>query len=154
MPLDIVRPVELTCTEEQLKLIQFPHRSGLDSFDARPDDGTICYPNLEITLGEQTPENISLRYIGPGRVALGAVESWSDLSACRGMDPEIFFPAKGKDIVIRKKLPLAICRICPVNAECRDYAVSRYEKVGIWAGTTEHERRKLKRTAQVARVSA
>jgi WhiB family redox-sensing transcriptional regulator len=35
----------------------------------------------------------------------------------------------------------SICRVCPVNAECLDYALTIREPYGIWGGLTETERR-------------
>jgi len=35
----------------------------------------------------------------------------------------------------------SICRICPVGAECLDYAMTIREPYGIWGGLTEAERR-------------
>lgn len=70
-------------------------------------------------------------------------EQWRAWSACRGMDVEIFFP----DILTERTAAPAkvICGNCPVRQPCLDYAVSITTCQGIWAGTTEKERERLRR---------
>lgn len=64
------------------------------------------------------------------------------LGHCVGKDPAIFFPdvAYNRYEVKRAK---DICAVCPVRAQCMDYAL-RNNEVGIWGGTTERERKKIK----------
>lgn len=57
------------------------------------------------------------------------------------MDPDLFYPERGEEVATAK----AVCATCPVRAEC--LAAGLYEKYGIWGGTSERERRKLRRTA-------
>jgi WhiB family redox-sensing transcriptional regulator len=68
-------------------------------------------------------------------------KSWRDLAACSGMDPALFYPERGEEVATAK----AVCAVCPVQAEC--LAAGLYEKFGIWGGTSERERRKLRHTA-------
>lgn len=72
-------------------------------------------------------------------------EDWRDSAACAGVDGELFFPEpRGGRTGWEAK---AICARCPVRAECLDYALSLpIEHVwGIWAGTTDADRRALRR---------
>jgi WhiB family redox-sensing transcriptional regulator len=46
----------------------------------------------------------------------------------------------------------AICRGCPVCAECLDYAMQTAQDHGIWGGTTDEERR-VARRGQIARLA-
>lgn len=65
-------------------------------------------------------------------------------AACRAFDGALFFPDADGDI----ETPLRICAGCPVRAECLDYALESRQRYGIWGGTTERERRRLRhRTA-------
>lgn len=75
---------------------------------------------------------------------------WQNLAACRGSHPDLFFTARGdNETVILAK---TICGQCPVRAECLKHALDNNEVYGIWGGTSEHQRRKLKRTRKTHRV--
>lgn len=79
---------------------------------------------------------------------LATSEPWTDRAACRGEDPETFFPISedgpGRAQVARAK---GICRGCPVSVQCLDEALARGERAGIWGGMTTEERRQLRRAA-------
>ncbi len=73
-------------------------------------------------------------------------EAWKDRAACVDADPDLFFPARGVacgsvDITAAAK---AICRGCPVIADCLDYAqTAPVERFGVWGGLSRRERRDL-----------
>lgn len=68
---------------------------------------------------------------------------WKMGAACLGVDPDLFFPERGEnaDNAEAKR----ICRSCPVQVECLDYALENREIYGIWGGTSERERRRIRR---------
>ncbi len=66
-------------------------------------------------------------------------QSWRQRAACRGLDPEIFYPAAEEDSEVAK----AICAECPVREACLEYALTSREHEGIWGGTTARERRRI-----------
>jgi WhiB family redox-sensing transcriptional regulator len=66
---------------------------------------------------------------------------WLARAACRGMDPELFFPDRGESTEQAK----AVCAACPVRAECLDHALTNVERFGIWGGLSERERRAIRR---------
>ncbi|MGW4639100.1 WhiB family transcriptional regulator [Sphaerisporangium sp. NPDC004334] len=68
--------------------------------------------------------------------------SWLRRAACRGEDPELFFPisAKGPGYAQHERAK-AVCRRCPVRNACLDYAVRTGQEHGIWGGTDPDERR-------------
>ena len=70
---------------------------------------------------------------------------WQDKALCAQVDPEIFFPEKGGSV----RDPKRICGMCDVRAECLDYALTHEDagRFGIWGGTSERERRTLRRAA-------
>jgi WhiB family redox-sensing transcriptional regulator len=75
-------------------------------------------------------------------------------AACRGMDPELFMPSVGKHGKEAKEVcngRTATRRTpglppCPVKDKCLEYCLSLPGPVvGIWGGTTERDRRIMKR---------
>ena len=68
---------------------------------------------------------------------------WQDRALCAETDPDAFFPEKGGGV----RAPKKVCRACPVQAECLEYALETNQGFGIWGGLSERERRRLKRSA-------
>jgi WhiB family redox-sensing transcriptional regulator len=66
----------------------------------------------------------------------------SEEPLCAETDPELFFPPKGGSGVSTRAYD--ICHTCPVEAECLDFAL-RYRLDGIWGGTSEIQRRRIRR---------
>lgn len=77
--------------------------------------------------------------------------SWRADAACRNLDTEIFFPDSESDA----GPALEVCAVCPVRAECLDWAIVNRQHDGIWGGTTESERKRIRRRrAAAARPAA
>jgi WhiB family redox-sensing transcriptional regulator len=59
----------------------------------------------------------------------------------------VFFPI-GTTGVALEQIDTAkrICTACPVTGECLEFALATNQEAGIWGGTTEEERRKLRKT--------
>ena len=77
---------------------------------------------------------------------LNQLLEWRDRAACRNSDPDLFFPVGADggsvDEILAAK---AVCRSCPVEGQCLQYAFETNQPTGIWGGTTEDERRRLRR---------
>ena len=71
--------------------------------------------------------------------------SWTDDAACKGKTA-LFFPRQGDNSSFAKAQH--ICFSCPVFDECREYAMTNYERFGIWAGMNEKKRRIARRLSQ------
>ncbi|EGJ77725.1 putative transcription factor WhiB [Streptomyces sp. Tu6071] len=72
------------------------------------------------------------------------VQPWYDRAACLGVDTEYFYPSRSGEA---EKAALALCRICPVRAECladEEATDSPYGLWGIRGGLTAAERTKLR----------
>ena len=68
---------------------------------------------------------------------------WMSHGACRGADPELFFPVRELGPSPRKiEQAKAICGRCPVRLACLSYAADTRQH-GIWGGTTDDERRAM-----------
>ena len=77
---------------------------------------------------------------------LNGKPTWFSKAACRGTPIEIFFLERGCS-KHDSQPARGICSSCPVRSECLEYALSEPEHYvrGIWAGTTQQERRLLRR---------
>ena len=67
--------------------------------------------------------------------------TWRQRGACRGLDPDIFYPLEDADAGPAK----AVCTGCSVRDTCLEFALDTREGEGIWGGTTARERRRLLR---------
>ncbi len=65
--------------------------------------------------------------------------SWRDRGACRGLDPEVFYPETDEQAGEAK----TVCSECTVQAKCLEHALTHREKEGVWGGATERERRRI-----------
>jgi WhiB family redox-sensing transcriptional regulator len=65
--------------------------------------------------------------------------AWRQKAACRGVDPDIFYPVSEEDAEEAR----SICRSCPVLEPCLDWALANRERDGVWGGATERERRRM-----------
>lgn len=67
--------------------------------------------------------------------------SWSSRGVCNDLDPELFYPARGEST----KEPKQACSQCRIAAQCLSFALESGEKHGIWGGTSERERRRMRK---------
>jgi WhiB family redox-sensing transcriptional regulator len=86
----------------------------------------------------------------PGDLILGALldrPSWMDIAACRGSGVDFVpkAPRPGRTSPA-EEAALAVCRRCLVVDECLAFALEHGE-AGVWGGTTEGERREMRRVA-------
>jgi len=73
-------------------------------------------------------------------------ESWRSRSACRDSDPDVFFPIGVTGNALEQiETARRICTACHVARECLEFALATNQEAGIWGGTTEEERRKLRK---------
>ncbi|MFJ7495151.1 WhiB family transcriptional regulator [Streptomyces sp. NPDC097727] len=80
---------------------------------------------------------------------------WQTRGACRGEDPELFFPVGDSGpALLQTVLAKAVCGPCPVTAACLRWAMDDGEVHGIWGGTSEDDRRLLRRSNARAAAAA
>ncbi|GGX57622.1 WhiB family transcriptional regulator [Streptomyces fructofermentans] len=80
------------------------------------------------------------------------MSDWRQSAACRTVDPDLFFPIGSTGpALFQVQEAKAVCRGCPVREECLKWALETGQAIGVWGGTTEAERRTLKRRAGAAR---
>ncbi|NBV73648.1 MAG: WhiB family transcriptional regulator [Actinobacteria bacterium] len=66
---------------------------------------------------------------------------WRMLGACRGLDASLFYPDEDDTAEEAK----SVCEDCSVRVACLEHALANREKVGVWGGATERERRRMLR---------
>ncbi|MCC6225443.1 MAG: WhiB family transcriptional regulator [Microthrixaceae bacterium] len=80
-----------------------------------------------------------------------ANDEWRAQASCQDTDPDLFFPVGTTGPAIEQIANAkAVCDACPVKEPCLEFALSTNQDSGVWGGTSEEERRKLRR-AWVAR---
>ena len=67
--------------------------------------------------------------------------SWRQSAACRGVDPDVFYPASEDEADAAK----SVCAQCNVRQACLEHALVNRERDGVWGGATEKERRRIVR---------
>jgi WhiB family redox-sensing transcriptional regulator len=73
---------------------------------------------------------------------------WLESAICQGTDPDLFFPvgdASSGPTLIQIAEAKAVCHRCPVIDQCLSWALDDSPVEGIWGGTTEAERRAMRR---------
>jgi WhiB family redox-sensing transcriptional regulator len=71
--------------------------------------------------------------------------AWRRNAACRGLDPEIFYPSIDVEAEEAFDDAKAVCTVCTVRETCLEFALQVREKEGVWGGATEKERRRILR---------
>jgi len=84
------------------------------------------------------------------------MDDWRDQSACRDTDPDLFFPVGTTGLALDQiDAAKAVCGTCEAQSACLEFALATNQESGIWGGTSEEERRKLRKAwlAQRRRAS-
>jgi WhiB family redox-sensing transcriptional regulator len=78
---------------------------------------------------------------------------WQERSSCTGGDlVPVFFSTRGQMAAIKEAK--AICAGCVVREECLEYALVHGIKFGTWGGTSERERRSMRRARALEQGAA
>jgi WhiB family redox-sensing transcriptional regulator len=85
-------------------------------------------------------------------VLASADYTWRKAAICRDTDPDLFFPVGTTGYaLVQIDRAKQVCGECPVNPDCLQYALDTNQDSGIWGGTSEEERRSIRRR-QTART--
>lgn len=83
--------------------------------------------------------------------------AWMQKGACRGVPSDVFYPDEDDPgNAARVHIARRVCNgdpelgrsPCPVKEECLEWALLHNEKLGVWGGCSERERRRIKRKRQ------
>ena len=93
-------------------------------------------------------------HVGPRPVDRRGGDAWKDQAACPDSQSVFFaiiefdssyavrsWRRKSADHVRLEQIAKAVCRQCPVSAECREYAIANLEPWGVWGALAADERR-------------
>ncbi len=74
------------------------------------------------------------------------LEQWRSDASCRDLDTNLFFPAgETGPAAIQIAQAKIVCRACRAQHSCLQFALVTHQDYGVWGGTTEDERRHLRR---------
>lgn len=101
---------------------------------ARPVDPVHLRPDGSIATGER-------RTLPSELLELLRQPAWMADALCKEYDGARWFPERGEDVQRVK----AICAECLVQGECLEWALAQDQTtlVGIWAGTSGRDRRRI-----------
>ncbi|CAN5689922.1 N/A [soil metagenome] len=72
--------------------------------------------------------------------------TWRKYAACRDTDPDLFFPVGTTGPAVEQiDSAKTVCQQCDAQSDCLEYALATNQDSGVWGGTSEEERRKLRK---------
>lgn len=81
--------------------------------------------------------------------------SWRDDAACRAADPALFFPTEREQHSHEPPWDPGpakeVCRTCPVVEQCLAWALDHTKEHGVWGGTTDAERVRMRKARREQR---
>jgi excisionase family DNA binding protein len=86
----------------------------------------------------------------PGDTRPSDAPGWRNESECRKHPTRWWFGGGHRETLQAK----GICADCPVQGPCLEFALSRTDLLGIWAGTTSNERTSMRRARRPCVVDA
>ena len=103
--------------------------------------------------GDTAPEEVIVALMWNRSVEWDA-EDWRKLAACRYTEPDLFFPIGTTGPAVDQiEAAKRVCRSCEALEPCLDFALATNQESGVWGGTSEEERRKLRKAWLAARRS-
>jgi len=89
-------------------------------------------------------------------LALGSADyEWRKQALCRDTDPELFFPiGTTGQALLQIEEAKVVCDQCAVRGACLEFAIETNQDCGIWGGTSEDERRQIRRQMAAERRAA
>jgi len=73
-------------------------------------------------------------------------DEWRHTANCRDTSPDLFFPVGTTGPALEQiATAKSVCGTCPSQQPCLEFALLTNQDTGIWGGTSEEERRKLRK---------
>jgi WhiB family redox-sensing transcriptional regulator len=86
----------------------------------------------------------------PAAESARPVDDWKHLAACKGADPDLFFPDINGSSRRAYREAERICRACQVRQQCLDDALASDDRWGMRGGVTPRTRARMRRAAEAA----
>jgi WhiB family redox-sensing transcriptional regulator len=131
---------------------QAPRGGGAPPNGSKPPPNTpptVCiYPVAQIRVVWRVhgvgSDDASPRHVDGLADRIAAMRpDWMLRAACRGQGFGDFFVGESVTMV-------AVCDGCPVKTDCLDYALADSSLLGVWGGTTNRQRKALRRRCRAA----
>jgi WhiB family redox-sensing transcriptional regulator len=75
---------------------------------------------------------------------------WVQRAKCKDEDPELFFPVGTSGPALEQiERARAICMRCEVREDCLEWALASGQDAGVWGGTSEEERKAMRRSRRL-----
>lgn len=72
---------------------------------------------------------------------------WRSMASCLDTDPELFFPVGATGLAVTQIAEAReVCMGCVCQEKCLEFALRTNQDAGVWGGSSEEERRHLRRT--------
>jgi WhiB family transcriptional regulator, redox-sensing transcriptional regulator len=82
-------------------------------------------------------------------------DDWRKVAACRHTEPDLFFPIGTTGPAVDQiDAAKRVCFACEALEPCLEFALATNQESGVWGGTSEEERRKLRKSWLAARRRA
>jgi WhiB family redox-sensing transcriptional regulator len=86
--------------------------------------------------------------------AFSSSVDWRKDARCRDTDPGLFFPVGTTGLAVEQIANAkAVCDTCVCKAACLEFALSTNQDTGVWGGTSEEERRVIRRARRKQRAA-
>lgn len=74
------------------------------------------------------------------------VNDWRCQAACRDTGPDLFFPIGSTGLALDQiESAKVVCEACDAQTDCLEFALATNQDSGVWGGTSEDERRQMRR---------
>lgn len=83
--------------------------------------------------------------------AFETAAEWQNKAACRDTDPALFFPVGTTGPAVEQIASAKeVCHSCLSKDACLEFALATNQDTGVWGGTSEEERRVIRRRMRAA----
>ncbi len=96
--------------------------------------------------GNRSPDRLTGGIVALTAEAFETAAEWQDKAACRDTDPSLFFPVGTTGPAIDQiESAKQVCLACLSRDACLEFALTTNQDTGVWGGTSEEERRVIRR---------